>query len=183
MKNTTQHNKIILQRFFHFCPHCGLRLKKQKIHDSPELLCPACGFVFWQNPKPTASCLLVTRSRKILLAKRGVEPFKGLWDVPGGFLEYGEHPEDGVRREIREELGLRLPRRLELIGVYMDTYGKRVPESTLNFYFLATIPKTKKLVAQDDITDVSWFSLKQLPSIAFLNGRRAVRDLKKKIGL
>lgn len=127
--------------------------------------------------------MLVTRSREILLAKRGVNPFKGQWDVPGGFLEYGEHPENGVRREINEELGLRLPKRLNLIGVYMDTYGSRVPEATLNFYFLATVPKTIRLVAQDDITHVSWFPLSQVPKIAFLNGRLAVSDLKKRFGL
>jgi len=50
----------------------------------------------------------VVKGGRLLLVKRGVEPYKGCWDIPGGFLEAGEHPEDGAVREGQEETGLKL---------------------------------------------------------------------------
>ncbi|MBI2459398.1 MAG: NUDIX domain-containing protein [Parcubacteria group bacterium] len=58
-----------------------------------------------QNSKPTSSALIL-HGNKILLGKRKINPAKGAWDVPGGFLELGEHQEAGLKREIREKLGV-----------------------------------------------------------------------------
>lgn len=57
--------------------------------------CGVCGKWHYHNSKPCAGALVV-RDGKVLLAQRGVEPFKGYWDIPGGFLEAGEHPEHGA---------------------------------------------------------------------------------------
>ena len=52
------------------------------------------------------SVLVEDGEGRVLLARRAVEPDRGLWDCPGGFLEEGEHPLDGLRRELAEETGL-----------------------------------------------------------------------------
>src|SRR5256712_8723378 len=68
--------------------------------------CRRCGFTFYGNPVPTAVALIM-RGGRVLLTRRARPPYAGTWDVPGGFLEAGEHPEAGLRRELREELGMR----------------------------------------------------------------------------
>jgi len=66
---------------------------------------------------------LVVKGGRLLLVKRGVEPYEGCWDIPGGFLEAGEHPEDGAVREVQEETGLKVRLR-GFFGAYIDTYGQ-----------------------------------------------------------
>ncbi|HYX11177.1 MAG TPA: NUDIX hydrolase, partial [Candidatus Acidoferrum sp.] len=97
-----------------FCPRCRTELAG----DRARLTCAACGFVVYASSKPTAGALCVENGR-ILLARRAEEPFKGRWDIPGGFLEEGEDPVAGLRRELKEETGLDVePQRF--LGVWMD---------------------------------------------------------------
>lgn len=61
----------------------------------------------FNNPKATVSAIIV-RDNKILLLKRNEEPFKGLWDLPGGYMEPLEYPADSLKRELSEELGIEI---------------------------------------------------------------------------
>ncbi|MCG8504849.1 MAG: NUDIX hydrolase [Sphingomonadales bacterium] len=70
--------------------------------DRERLVCNACGFVSYENPKIVVGSV-VTRGAQILLCKRAIEPRKGFWTLPAGFLELNESPEDGAKREAREE--------------------------------------------------------------------------------
>ncbi|MEM8987430.1 MAG: NUDIX hydrolase [Pseudomonadota bacterium] len=65
-------------------------------------VCRTCGFVDYQNPKIVVGSVTV-RGDRILLCKRAIEPRKGFWTLPAGFLELNETPEDGARREAHEE--------------------------------------------------------------------------------
>jgi 8-oxo-dGTP diphosphatase len=108
-----------------------------------------------------------------LLARRAVEPFAGWWDLPGGFLEPGEHPEAGVVRELREETGLEVrPRRL--IGVYMDVYGPD-QEPTINLTYECEVVGGQQRAA-DDVAEVGWFRPEELPRLAFGHGDRVLAD-------
>jgi ADP-ribose pyrophosphatase YjhB (NUDIX family) len=168
--------KTTLKSFFKFCPHCGKSLGLKKIHGQTERVCPACGFVFWLNSKPTASLLLVQKGQ-VLLAKRAINPNKGEWDLPGGFLEIDERPEKGLQREIREELGIRIIRPT-FFGIYLGHYASTPPQATFNVYYLST-HFTGTLKPQDDVTSLAWHPLKRLPKkIAFANNRQALRDLR-----
>jgi len=80
---------------------------------------------------------IIFEKGKVLLSKRAGRPFKNYWDVPGGFLEAGEHPEEGIKREIFEETGLKI-KPMRIIGVFMDTYGKGGIR-TLNIHFEADL--------------------------------------------
>jgi len=150
-----------------FCPRCrnGLR------GDESRVQCPACGFVYYASSKPTAGALCEDGEGRVLLARRGHEPFLGRWDIPGGFLEEGEHPLDGLRRELREETGLEVEP-LEFIGVWMDRYGgDSTAEATLNMYWIARVVAGEPEAA-DDVSELRWFNAEELPpaeELAFEN--------------
>jgi ADP-ribose pyrophosphatase YjhB (NUDIX family) len=93
---------------------------------------------------------------RVLLARRAFEPDAGLWDVPGGFLEEGEHPLDGLRRELAEETGVDAEPGA-FLGVFMDTYGD-APEANavLNLVWEARV-STGELVPADDVSELRWF--------------------------
>jgi 8-oxo-dGTP diphosphatase len=165
-----------------YCPQCAGRLEERRLPDEqlPQPVCTRCGSVFWQNPKPTASGLITRQQRRqgpveVLLVRRARPPQEGYWDCPGGFIDPDEHPEDALRREIREELGVRATIG-PLVGIYMDRYGEE-GESTLNIYYrVRAITGTP--IAASDVGTASWFRLDHLPDpLAFGNNRRALHAL------
>lgn len=99
-----------------FCPKCKSDLHEEEIDKEQRKVCPTCGFVFWNNPKPVVS-MLIHRDGKILMLQRAQDPFKGYWVLPGGFIGYSETAQKAVIREVYEETGLDVV--LEgIIGVY-----------------------------------------------------------------
>ncbi|HET7759080.1 MAG TPA: NUDIX domain-containing protein [Gaiellaceae bacterium] len=150
-----------------FCPRCRAELQG----DEQRLECPACGFVAYASSKATAGALVEDGEGRVLLARRAAEPFKGRWDIPGGFLDEGEHPLDGMRRELREETGLEVEP-LEFLGTWMDQYGgDSTAAATLNFYWTAHAVGGDPAPA-DDVDDLRWFARGELPGrdeLAFEN--------------
>ena len=150
-----------------FCPRCrtGLRGDEQRVH------CPECGFIDYASSKPTAGALCEDDEGRVLLVRRPDEPFIGRRDIPGGFLEEGEHPLDGLRRELREETGLEVEPS-EFVGVWMDRYGgDSTAEATLNMYWTARVVGGEAEAA-DDVSELGWFGADELPApeeLAFEN--------------
>ncbi len=89
-----------------FCSHCGapLTLAVPPGDDRQRACCPACGTIHYQNPKLVVGSIPVWEDR-ILMCRRNIEPRKGYWTLPAGFLENGETAADGARRETVEETG------------------------------------------------------------------------------
>src|SRR5689334_16330954 len=88
------------------CPDCGGRIGPHP--DEPGAgKCRGCQREVFANPKPAAG-VFVERDGKLLLVRRGAEPAKGRWDIPGGYMKEGETAEQAARREAREETGLDL---------------------------------------------------------------------------
>ncbi|HJU06108.1 MAG TPA: NUDIX hydrolase [Nitrospiraceae bacterium] len=89
---------------YSFCPKCGGGLAGRRIKASePErLVCQACKFVFFIDPK-VAVGTIVPLDGRLLLLKRGIEPAYGKWVFPGGFVDRGERVEEAAVRETREE--------------------------------------------------------------------------------
>jgi len=87
-----------------FCCGCGGALV-QAIPEGEDMyrsVCSACGKVDYQNPKMVAGCVVLHQG-KVLLCRRGIEPCKGLWTLPAGYVELGESVLEGAVRETREE--------------------------------------------------------------------------------
>ncbi len=70
--------------------------------DRERRICGTCGFIDYQNPRIVAGSV-VTRGRKILLCRRAIEPRKGYWTLPAGYMELGETIEEAAAREALEE--------------------------------------------------------------------------------
>jgi ADP-ribose pyrophosphatase YjhB (NUDIX family) len=100
-----------------FCPACGRPVEPRTLEADhrPRLVCPE-GHVTWRNPRIVVGTLPV-RDGRLYLARRAIEPARGLWGNPSGFLELGESTQEGARRETEEETQL-LVEIGRLIGVY-----------------------------------------------------------------
>ncbi|MDA2922538.1 NUDIX domain-containing protein [Patescibacteria group bacterium AH-259-L07] len=161
-----------------FCPKCAGKFQEIKDNAS-HLQCIQCNFVFYQDSKPTASVILENDKGEVLLTRRAGEPFKGYWDLPGGFCELDEHPELTAKREMKEELGVDIEL-TGFIGIYTDHYPDQGDvEYTLNIIYTGKIIQGE-LRPDDDVDACQWFSLNQLPAnIAFKNGQQALQELKK----
>jgi ADP-ribose pyrophosphatase YjhB (NUDIX family) len=149
------------------------------------LACASCGFQFWQNSKPAVGAL-ITRvaqgSHEVLLTRRGVQPFQGMWDLPGGFLSNGEPPEAGLARELEEELGVSMTR-ARLVSMGIDEYpGDDTAweaRFVLSIHYRCDIAPDARIVAADDVAEAAWFPLEATPeTIAFESNRRALRELR-----
>ncbi|HEY9900665.1 MAG TPA: NUDIX hydrolase [Pantanalinema sp.] len=160
---------------FRYCPHCRAELSLRAIEGRDRTFCPACQAVFYENSKPCAGALVSDGEGRLLLARRAIAPFLGLWDIPGGYLEAGEHPEAGAVREVREETGLEVAI-TGFGGIYMDTYGEG-GVSTLNAFYEARVVGGA-LSAQDDVSELAWFAPGDVPldAFSFENGKQAIRD-------
>src|SRR5215831_21293507 len=136
------------------CPRCGHELDPR---DGGHLACPGCGSNYWANSAPAVQGLL-ERDGRVLLARRGIEPRLGYWDIPGGFLEEGEGALDGLRRELREETGLEVEP-VEWLGAYVDPYDDHY---VLGLSWL--VRGDGEPVADDDVAELAWFGPDELPA-------------------
>ena len=107
---------------------------------------------------------VVIKNRNILLVKRKNPPFKDLWALPGGFVEYKETTENAVMREVFEETGLKTKIN-KLVGVYSDPNRDPRGHTITIVYMLEIIGG--EMDANDDASEVKYFNLKYLPDLAF----------------
>lgn len=159
-----------------FCSICGAKLKLRK---DDNLACTKCDFVNYRNPRPTATALVLHKN-KVLLTKRAKAPFKDKWDLPGGFIERGENPQDAARRELKEETGLDITIK-DVLGIYPDEYTHGSDSfHTLCIVYIAS-SRTSALKALDDVSASKWVDKKDItPSkIAFKSNQRAIKDFLK----
>ncbi|MDY8107607.1 NUDIX hydrolase [Fulvimarina sp. 2208YS6-2-32] len=75
--------------------------------DRSRQMCDRCGFVLYENPKIVVGSV-VRHERRILLCRRAIEPRRGYWTIPAGYMELNETPEEGARREASEEANVAL---------------------------------------------------------------------------
>lgn len=128
----------------------------------------------YRNPRVTVDAAIV-EDGKIILIRRNNPPFEGMWALPGGFVDYGERVEDACVREAREETSLDVMI-LKLVGVYSDP--KRDPRGhTCGIVYLCK-KVDGELKASDDANDTRWFSLDELPKLAF-DHSQIVADVKR----
>jgi ADP-ribose pyrophosphatase YjhB (NUDIX family) len=119
-----------------------------------KYVCSNCEWVFWNNPK-AATAVVIEKNGEILFSQRGIDPFKGKFDLPGGFVEFGEDVYEAAAREILEETGLVVDKKsFKILNTYtMDDYAPGV--STFDVILLAQHWKGEPKAA-DDVADLIW---------------------------
>jgi ADP-ribose pyrophosphatase YjhB (NUDIX family) len=107
------------QPSFRFCPHCGgpLQPRLLKAGEPERLVCAACGFVFYLDPKVAVGTIITDANDRLVLVRRAIEPGYGKWVFPGGYVDRGEPVLEAALREAREEAGLEI-RIDRLLNVY-----------------------------------------------------------------
>jgi ADP-ribose pyrophosphatase YjhB (NUDIX family) len=145
-----------------FCPICAARLELKTQMGELHQSCPVCGWVHFEDPKVACAALLIEQDR-VLLVQRTMEPFRGLWSLPAGFVNAFERPEDAVIRETLEETGLTVT----VDRLFTVLTGREHPRGSdiLMVYLVTRSGGT--LVAGDDAGEVGWFPLDALPPLAF----------------
>ena len=139
---------------FHFCPRCGAAAATG---ERPiPFRCAVCEFTLFFNPVVGVAGLIRRPDGAILLLRRAKEPAKGKLGVPGGFVDFGESAEDGLRREAREEVGLQLDA-VEFFLSFPNEYTYRdVTYGVVDFYFTARIDAHQSAQALDEVESLVW---------------------------
>jgi ADP-ribose pyrophosphatase YjhB (NUDIX family) len=102
-----------------FCSRCGAPLQFGTVEgeDRQRLVCSGCGHIAYVNPRLVVTTLPITDAGEVILIRRGIEPGKGSWAQPGGFLEVDETVHEAAIRETFEETGL-IVEPGEIVGLY-----------------------------------------------------------------
>lgn len=161
------------QAEFRYCPHCRTPLETRVLYGAPRRHCPACGFTHFVDPKVSVVGLLA-EGRRVLLVRRGVEPMKGFWALPGGYMDAGETPEGALAREVLEEAGV-VARTGALLGVFPLLNGSDTAGIVLA-YAIERDGDAGEPVAGDDVSEARWFDAGRLPDDVAFASTRALLD-------
>ncbi len=149
------------------------RSRRLKATEPERLVCqaPACGFVFYQDPKVAVGTIISDDQRRIVLVRRAIEPGYGKWVFPGGYVDRGEIVHEAAIREAREEAGIEI--RLDrLLNVY--SYAEHAP---VIIVYAATMTGGC-LACDDEGLEARMFSAAEIPwdELAFRSTRDALRE-------
>ncbi len=136
--------------------------------------CIFCKEYFYDNPLPVASAI-VTRDRKILLVKRGKEPYKGKWCLPSGFAETNETIEDAALRELKEETGIKG----RIVGMVDVESCNNYFYGDLIFLTFEVTAFNSEAIPGSDTVSVKYFPVEELPDLAFKPNTKAVQTFLK----
>ncbi|PJF39964.1 MAG: NUDIX hydrolase [Phototrophicales bacterium] len=152
-----------MSRVANFCPNCGARLTQQERYGRMRPVCPECEYIVFFEPKVAVVVFLLRNNdAELLLVKRGMNPGKGRWALPAGFVDAGEDPKIAAIREVKEETGLdvQIERLLDVfhandegLADIVIAYAGRVLGGTLK--------------ADDDAEAAAWFTRENIPPIVF----------------
>ena len=133
-----------------------------------SLKCPHCGE--YKN-RAISIDALIEKEGKILLIKRGRDPYKGFWAIPGGHVDFDETMEMAVIREVKEETGL-VVSKLSPLGIYSDP--DRHPKQVIAVAY--KVETTGEPEAGDDAEEFAWFSPDKLPPNLAFDHKKIISD-------
>lgn len=149
-----------------YCLRCGSPLTRGEHFGAVRPVCPACGWVYFADPK-VAAAALIEQGDRVLLVRRAVDPLRGMWSLPAGFVDAGEDPAEAIRRECREETGLEV----EVKGVLNVIYGQEHPRGAHIVIVYQARVIGGDLQAADDVDRAAFFERSALPELAFRTTR------------
>ena len=150
-----------------FCPRCG---NEATVKYPRSITCASCGYGAFYNPKPVACAIPRTGDDEVILLRRGFEPQRGRWSMPGGFVDLGESVEDAAIRETKEEIGVNIEI-MDLVGVYS--------RSTDRIVVVVYAARTEGTPTRtEEALEVHAFRPTTIPwdQLAFWSDGRALRD-------
>lgn len=157
---------------YRYCPRCGGSLERRvvKPNEPQRLVCAACSFIFYQDPKVVAATIF-TLDSGIVLLKRAVEPALGKWVFPGGYVDRGESVQEAAIRETREESRLEVSL-VSLLNVYS------YPRSPNVIVVYTAEIVGGQLAAGDESLEAALFAPDAIPwpELAFDSTRDALKD-------
>lgn len=162
---------------FKYCLRCGTEVDaRDRVLD-----CAACGYTYYLNPFTAVNGLLVNDKSQLLLTKRARDPHKDTWDIPGGFMEVEETLEEGLQRELKEELGIDTNQaEYKYFCSSYDRYlFKGVKDYVIAISYIVNVGKVEQeFTVEDDISDARFFSKEDIPydDIHFASVKNIVAD-------
>lgn len=157
-----------------YCPHCATPLETRQVGDKPRRACPACDFIYFTDPKVGVGVLVIQAGR-LLLVRRTMNPERGKWSIPAGFIDRGEDPREVAVRELFEETNLQVIIE-ELVDVYYNPPTGQGGASIFILYRGRLLGG--ELRAGDDADAAAFFDPDDLPELAFASTRDAIERLR-----
>jgi ADP-ribose pyrophosphatase YjhB (NUDIX family) len=158
-----------LHKRYKYCPECGELLQAKVVEHKEQPFCDSCDRIYFPDNK-VAAAVLVEHDGEILLVKRGIDPHRGMWTLPAGFIDAGEDPLAAAERECLEETGLhvRVTDLLEIISGQEHLRGAH-----LVILYRAEI-EHGELNAADDADEAAFFGPDNLPPLAFEATKKSI---------
>ncbi len=148
---------------YKYCYRCGALTKIIEIDGRRRSFCSNCNLVLYENPIPSVAILSMNDKKEILLVRRSVEPGKGEWSLPGGFIEMGETPVEAAIRELYEETGLQ-GKNPELVNV--DTHLNGFYGDVLLIAYSVELD-SYNITPGDDVSEGMFFKFNGRPRLVF----------------
>jgi NAD+ diphosphatase len=162
-------------RIFSHCPHCGK--SGFSFNGKNAFNCPECGLRFYINEATAVAAIIEAADRKILLIRRGRDPAAGTLDLPGGFVDIGESAEDAVRREVLEELGVKVEEACFMASFPNRYEYKGVLYFTCDVVFICHVGDISAISSSEEARELLWVRPEEVEpgAIGFPSIRNAVR--------
>jgi len=138
-----------------YCPRCGSNNFNTN-DQGHSFHCEACRFIYFINNSAAVACLIFNKEGKLLLARRAIDPAKGMLDLPGGFVEPMERLEDTVVREIMEELGVHITKAEFLVSFPNEYIYSDFSVFTVDMAFVCSIDNHEAIVPADDVSSIEY---------------------------